>query len=145
MSRSFHSLSACLLFLVLSCKVQVVQHERDPIPQKLLTWPLGAAKQQQLATALYRAERVSEPAVAGLKRFYYYPVVTNRGGEGLYYITNFSHRGPMGVLNSKRGLSTLEYGPTAPATQDSVAAALLLHGKRFPQRLSQAILDEYLR
>jgi hypothetical protein len=144
-SRFFHGLFAGLLLLIPSCKAQAVDRWRDPIPQKLLTWPLGADKQQQLATALYRAGRVREPAVASLQRFYYYPAVTNRRGEGLYYVTTFSHRGPMGVLNSKQGLSTVENGPTARATQDSLAAALVLHGNRFSQRLSQSILDEYLR
>ena len=113
--------------------------------QKLLTWGIGPDKQQQLAKALYRAGRVSEPDWVLLKRFYYRPVVTNRRGEGLYYVTRFSHLGPIGVLNSTKGVSTVEIGLTDLATQDSVVSALLMHRDRFNQRLRQAILDEYLQ
>jgi len=132
------------LLLVVGCKTQVVQHRRDSSPQKLCTWVTGP-DHQQLANALYRAKRLSEPEVALLKHYYYYPAVTNRRGEGLYYVTRFSHRGPIGVLHSQHGVSTVETGPTDVATQDSVAAALRKHGDRFTQRLRQAILAEYRR
>ena len=81
--------------------------------------------------------------MAQLKQFYYYPVVTNRRGEGLYSVTRFTHRGPIGVLYSKHGVSTVEIGLTDGATQDSVVTALIIHGDRFNQRLRQAILDQY--
>jgi hypothetical protein len=122
----------------------VVQHGRDERSQKLLTWDIGPDKQQQLANALYRVGRVSEADVILLKQFYYWPVVTNRQGEGLYYVTRFTHSGPIGVLNSKNDVSTVETGLTSLATQDSVASALLKHRDCFNQRLRQAILDEYL-
>lgn len=145
MPRLLNSISLSLLLLVLGCKALVVRHERNSSSEKLLTWNIGAEKQQLLANALYRAGRVGEPNLMALKRFYYRPVVTNKRGEGLYYITNYSHRGPMGVLNSKRTVSTVEIGLTDPATQDSVVSALFKHGNRLNQRLRQAILDEYLR
>ena len=144
-SHLLPTLSLSLLLLVVGCKAQVVQHERDVSSQKVFTWPIGPGKQQQLANALYRAGRVSEPDWVLLKRFYYRPVVTNRRGEGLYYVTRFSHNGPIGVLTSTKGVSTVEIGLTDRATQDSVVSALFQHGDCFNQRLRQAILDEYLR
>lgn len=123
----------------------MVQHGREARSQKLLAWAIGPAKQQQLVTALCRAGRVSEPDLALLKRFYYYPVVTNRRGDGLYYVTQFTHRGPIGVLHSQQGVSAVEVGLTEVATQDSVVSALIQHGDRFNQRLRQAILNEYRR
>lgn len=111
----------------------------------MLTWAIGPDQQQLLANALCRAGRVSAPELALLKRFYFYPVVTNRRGEGLYNVTQFTHRGPIGVLRSKQGVSTVEIGLMDVATQDSVVSALIKHGDRFDQRLRQAILDEYRR
>ena len=139
------NLSLGLLLLVGGCKAQVVQHGREASSQKVLTWTIGPDQQQLLANALYRAGRVGEPDLALLKRFYYRPVVTNRRGEGLYYVTQFTHRGPIGVLRSKQGVSTVEIGLTDVATQDTVVSALIKHGDRFTQRLRQAILDEYRR
>lgn len=121
----------------------MVQHKREARSEKLLTWAFGPAQQQLLANALYRAGRVGEPEVALLKRFYYYPVVTNRRGEGLYNVTQFTHSGPIGVLRSKQGVSTIQIGLTDVATQDSVVSALVKHGDRFNQQLRRAILDEY--
>ncbi|MET4074302.1 hypothetical protein ABIB44_001546 [Hymenobacter sp. UYCo722] len=137
------NLSLGLLLLVGGCKAQVVLHEREASSRKVLTWAIGPVQQQLLAHALHRAGRVSEPDLALLKRFYYRPVVTNQRGEGLYYVTQFTHRGPIGVLRSKRGISTVEIGLTDVATQDSVALALIRHRGRFNQRLRQAILNEY--
>jgi hypothetical protein len=110
-----------------------------------MTWNIGPEKQQQLANALYRAGRMLEPDVAQFKQFYYRPAVINRRGEGLYYVTRFTHVGPIGVLHSTQGISTVESGLTDAATQDSVVSALITHGDRFNQRLRQAILDEYRR
>lgn len=143
MSRSLLHLSLGLLLLVGGCKAQVVQHDRNASSPRLLTWEIGPGKQQLLANALYRAGRVGDTDVRQLKQFFYRPVVTNRRGEGLYYVTRFTHRGPIGVLYSKQSVSTVEIGLTEAATQDSVASALRKHGGRFNQRLRQAILDEY--
>ena len=121
----------------------MAQHKREARSEKLLTWVIGPDQQQLLANALYRAGRVGEPEVGVLKRFYYYPVVTNRRGEGLYNVTQFTHRGPIGVLRSKQGVSTIQIGLTDVATQDSVVSALVKHGDRFNQQLRRAILDEY--
>lgn len=140
-SRHLH-LSLSLLLLG-GCKVQVVPHGRETSPQKVLTWAIGPDQQQLLVNALYRAGRIYEPDLTQLKRFYYYPVVLNRRGEGLYYVTQFTHHGLVGVLHSKRGLSIVEMGLTDSATQDSVVAALRQHGNRFTQRFRQAVLDEY--
>jgi hypothetical protein len=142
-SRPLPTLSLGLLLLVVGCTAQVVQHNREASSEKLLTWAIGPDQQQLLANALYRAGRVGEPELALLKRFYYYPVVTNRRGEGLYYVTQFTHRGPIGILRSKQGVSTIEIGLTEVATQDSVVSALVKHGDRFNQQLRRAILDEY--
>lgn len=143
MSRPLLALLLGLLYLVGGCTVQVVQHKPDLNSQRVLTWDIGPDKQQQLAQALYRAGRVSGPDWVLLKRYYYRPVVTNRRGEGLYSLTQFTHRGPIGVLYSKRGMSTVEIGLTDVATQDSVVSALIKHADRFNQRLQRAILDQY--
>ena len=143
MSRTLLPLSLSLLFLAGGCTAQVVPHGRDLNSQKVLTWDIGPDRQQQLATALCRAGRVGAPEVAQLKQFYYRPDVTNRCGEGLYSVTRFTHRGPIGVLYSKHGVSSVEIGLTDLATQDSVVSALIKHGDRFNQRLRQAIVDQY--
>lgn len=131
------------LLLVGGCKAQVVVHRREARSEKLVTWAIGPDQQRLLAIALYRAGRIREPDWALLPRFYYYPVVTNRRGEGLYNVTRFTHERPIGVLRSTQGLSTVEMGLTDAAMQDSVAAAFIPHGDRFNHRLRQAIVDEY--
>ena len=143
MSRSRLHFLLGLLLLVGGCRAQVVQHAGEARSQKVFTWPIGSGKQQLLANALYRAGRVGTTDVLQLRQFYYRPVVTNRRGEGLYSVTRFTHRGPIGVLYSKQGISTIEIGLSNVATQDSVVSALFKHGDRFNQRLRQAILDQY--
>lgn len=141
-SRTLLTLSLGLLLLVGGCTAPVVQHGRDLHAQKVLTWDLGPDRQQR-ATALCRAGGVGAPEVAQLKQFYYRPAVTNRRGEGLYSVTRFSHLGPIGVLNSTKGVSTVEIGLTDLATQNSVVSALIMHGDRFNPRLRHAIGDHY--
>ena len=132
------------LLLLCNCSVKYFPAaKRNSMP--LSEWRIEQNKKNVVLDYIYKNYFNNDRNPALVKRFYYTPVVLNKERAGLYYVSNFTHRGPIYVIDTKDVITIITLGLTSEASRDSIKLSLAKHGNQLDASIRRKIMADLIK